>query len=198
MRRTHWPPWLVTGLAFGLVPVLVLGALTYGLRIPPLGLLAPLPAAEALDYQSRPARGLSPLSPEFLALVLGEKLGATVGEAPTSEPSLRRDTVRLGEAVERRVESHPLTNDDIAEAKTISQVPYTARTNTAGASRETGEPTDCGPAPEHSVWYRYQPPKDIGLIANTFGTSYAATLGVFRGRPGALERVGCDTDVQGN
>jgi Tol biopolymer transport system component len=100
--------------------------------------------------------------------------------------------------VERRVESHLLTNDDIAEAKTITHVPYTARTNTAGASREAGEPTDCGPAPEHSVWYRYQPPKDTGLIANTFGTSYAATLGVFRGRPGALERVGCDTDVQGN
>ena len=49
------------------------------------------------------------------------------------------------------------------------------------------------------MWYRFTPAVDLNLFADTFGTGYAAVLGVFTG-PGlaSLQTVGCDTSAAGN
>ncbi|MGH2739940.1 MAG: hypothetical protein ACRDH6_05595, partial [Actinomycetota bacterium] len=76
-------------------------------------------------------------------------------------------------------------------------VPFTARTNTSGATREKAEPADCHPT-GGTVWYRYRAKRTLGIVANTIGTTRAITLGVFEGTSLAdLRTVACDTDAGG-
>jgi Tol biopolymer transport system component len=203
----RWTPWLSFSVAIALVPVLVLGALEYGLRVPTFGSVAPLPPSAPLDYASRPVAAVSPLSSRFVSDVLGLTIGgesaiapvaAPTAGAPTSDGAVARPAVAAAPD-ERITEDHPLTNDRFAAARQVSGVPFTARTDTRAATREPQEPGDCAPVGSSTVWYRYQPAEDVGLVADTFGTDYATTLGVYRGsKGGALTNVGCDTDARGN
>ncbi len=73
-------------------------------------------------------------------------------------------------------------------------VPFTATTSTDNARREPGEPSSCTPT-GGTVWYRYVPRDDATLYANTFGTTYAAALGVFSGTTlQGLKPVGCNAE----
>lgn len=98
------------------------------------------------------------------------------------------------------VVSHALTNDDFARAYEVPSIPFTARTDSTAATRESGEPDGC--APIHgggTVWYRFQPTADLALTANTFGSDHLTALAVFTGpRVGELQAVGCDSDARGN
>lgn len=179
--------------------IFVSSALGFGVRVPGLGDLPALPGTVPLDYLSRPG-SLAPLSSRFVAEVLGIR---TQGRGRQEEPGARGLSARMGGAAretapQRLTDVHPLTNDKMRDARYVPAIPFTAHTDTRKATRESDEAKDCSPVGESTVWYRYTPPKDIGLIANTFGTDYSTTLGVFRGRPGSLSNVGCDTDARGN
>ena len=193
--------WTTGGIALALAPLLVLGALTLGPRVGPFGLLAPLPDARPLDYASRPDPGLSPLSARFIASVLGEPLRAgqrpPVGTAAgAGGPGVPAGIA--GVTAQRLTDVHPLTNDDVRDARVVPSVPFTAKTDTAKATREPGEPGGCAAVGESTVWYRYDAFGDIGLVANTFGSNHATALAVYRGSPGRLTSLGCDSDVRGN
>lgn len=178
---------------------LVAGAIAAGLWVPGLSILSPFRPEPALDYEAGLRSPLAPLRAEFIREVLG-------GTSPTES---RLDAIARREAAARSQDDldfapprppdiHPFTNDSMDNARTITALPYTAKTKTAQAGREPGEPDDCGSV-GGTAWYRYQATRDESLTANTFGTDHPITLGVFRssgtGRP---TLVACDSDVEGN
>jgi len=74
-------------------------------------------------------------------------------------------------------------NDDFANSKTISSLPYADATSTVGASTELDEPdagSSCAAAGA-SVWYRYTSPSDDRLDFSTEGSSFGAYIGVYTG-----------------
>jgi Tol biopolymer transport system component len=171
--------------------VLLLGTVTLGVRLRAVPEGEGLPRADALE--SGRSGGFSPLSPSFITGVLGGIIGLP-GRVPDLAPA---DGVPRAAptSIPRRISVvHGLTNDDRSQAREVPSVPFTARTETGDATREPGESRACGIG--GSVWYRFTAPYDVGLIANTFGSSYSTALGVFSGPQ--LSNVGCDTDVQGN
>ncbi|MCA1831592.1 MAG: hypothetical protein ABR548_05865 [Actinomycetota bacterium] len=85
-------------------------------------------------------------------------------------------------------------NDNFADATGLSKIPVTDRTNTAGAGVQPGEaqPT-CISSTGATVWYRYTPRTDAPLVASTFGSDFATTLGVYTGvKMTALQEAACD------
>jgi hypothetical protein len=48
-----------------------------------------------------------------------------------------------------------------------------------------------------TVWFAFTPTQNLRLEANTFGSNYDTTLGVFTGTRGALTFVGCSDDSNG-
>lgn len=189
----RWPRarWAVPLLVFVVDAGLVFGALGFGLRVRPFRVLPAYPEAASLDYSA--ATGVfSPLRSEFIAEVLGRVVpdGASGGDSAGLSPTR---TTEVGQVV-----LHPFTNDDFEDAKRVERLPFTAKTDTSDATQEQGEPRACAPV-GGSVWYRFRPKRDLGLSANTFGTTYATVLGVFRGsRLNELRSVGCDTSPEGN
>jgi Tol biopolymer transport system component len=170
------------------------GSVLLGLQMRVAAPPAPIRAAAPLDYEGAPLGSLSPLSAAYIADVLGSIVpGGRPGSALASAGNALARTPPPVPAPVRVEVVHEFSNDDRGRALTIPSVPFTARTDTRGATREPGETAACAPA-GGTVWYRYTPPADTGLIANTFGTSYSTTLGVFADS----QSVGCDTDVQGN
>ncbi|HEX9712993.1 MAG TPA: hypothetical protein VGB52_10650 [Actinomycetota bacterium] len=190
------PRRLRAPLAAVLVIILLLVSIGVSLRRDPFAFLFPFGRGPGLDYSAGPG-GFAPLDPSYIADILGEQRAA-----PTSGVSspVRRSDPGSGsfEPPRRLTDVHPLTNDDRGDARAVPGVPFTARTNTSAAGREPGEPADCGRL-GGTVWYRYAPSRDVGLIANTFGSSYATALGVFeQDADGGLSSIGCDSDLDGN
>ncbi|HVF33077.1 MAG TPA: hypothetical protein VM933_08575 [Acidimicrobiales bacterium] len=194
---------------------LVVAAVAAGLRLPGVRFLDPFPDVGRLDYSAGPPGGFPPLDPRFVRDLLGtseEAEGRTArepafqsaGPAGVEPPFPRKASLddpsgpTLGAPVEV---THVFDNDDFARAYPISSVPFTARTNTAGASAERGE-QQCGPLSGRSAWYAFTPQVDIGLLADTFGTDVAISLAVYTGTDLVdLERVPdteCSSDPRGN
>lgn len=190
MRFGSSQRWLVILGSLSLVPVIVVAALQVGVST--RGSIAALPATDVLDYLSRPGR-LQPLSQRFIAKVLGGDIPASL-EAGRSLPVLSRGS---SSDVGRLTDIHPLTNDDLVQARAIPAVPFTAKTTTRQATREAADPSACGSA-GGTVWYRYTPTQDLALIAYTFGSDHAISLGAFEGSPGDLRTLRCDTDTAAN
>jgi Tol biopolymer transport system component len=176
--------------------ILLFVAIDFGFRVPGVTFLDPFGGAGALDYRALAFGSFAPLRGDFIARQLGSVIGATSVEAA----GFTRESAGLapfGAGPEPVVISHRFTNDDLAHAYPVSSVPFTAKTNTTGASQQPGEPTDCAPV-GGTAWYRYRAPRSIGLIADTFGSTYATALGVYSGtRPSELRRIGCNTDARG-
>lgn len=193
MRKVAGGAGVVAGL--GCVAVLLFATISVGLRITGETVLRPRGTATSLDYRALSVGGFAPLRGEFIESELGSVIEqpARVRSASTQTP-ITPVSLELPQPVSVR---HVFTNDDFAHAYPVSGVPFTARTNTSGATKEGGERTDCSPV-GGSAWYRYRSPDSVGLIANTFGSGYATALGVFAGN-GAddLRRIGCDTDAGG-
>jgi Tol biopolymer transport system component len=165
----------------GLVVVLVLAATGLGLRLPGLGFLDLFNDRTNLDYQSRYQDTFQPLRESFVAQrVDGRTLPAAA-------------TVRTHSSLpaQRVIREHPLTNDRFAEAYPVPSVPFTAKTETGPATRERGEPTRCAQTGS-TVWYRYTAPVTATLLADTYGSAYPASIGVFSGRTlSDLTQIGC-------
>lgn len=190
---------VVTAIAAGGAVALIATAITTGLRVPGESAVPPFPPESALDYGTSFRSPFAPLRADFIR----EELGGANELSGTATPGLaaaleQRPTPAAAVAEPRPPDVHAFTNDDMQDARVISQLPYTAKTDTTGAGREAGEPSGCSSV-GGTAWYRYRAARDETLTANTFGTDYPVTLGVFRlagGRAPAV--VTCDSDVGGN
>lgn len=190
-RRMFWPKVAVgTGNAFTLFIAMVAVSVHLGgpARVPAFALQT------QLDYSQPPDGELAPLASSYVAGILGSS-----GDPHTIEPGRAAGRGRvLSTRRPPNVVDHPATNDDVAEAYPVSSVPFAARTDTTGASRESAEPQDCSPA-GGTLWYRFTAPDAGSLVASTAGTDYPVTLGVFSGTPRTgLSRVACSTDARGS
>ncbi|MCA1846700.1 MAG: hypothetical protein LC792_26600, partial [Actinobacteria bacterium] len=96
--------------------------------------------------------------------------------------------------------THAFSNDDFADAYRVPAVPFTARTDTSSATSQPGEPRSCAALGGRTAWYRFTPTRDIGLLADTFGTQRPTAVTVYTGRTlTALHREGeCSSDARGN
>jgi len=144
-----------------------------------------------LDYGPTIGGRFEPLSDEFIARVLGlggadERLG-TIGGSVTQ-------TGGFPSVPARTVVEHALTNDDMEDAYPIPSTRFTARADATGASRDPEEPSaSCAPTGD-TIWFKYVPAADEGLIANTFGTQRPVGLAVFADG----DVVRCHSNVDGN
>lgn len=90
----------------------------------------------------------------------------------------------------------PLANDDIANATIVTGVPFAAGPiDTSGATAAVDDPQDC--FNNGSNWYTFTPAADTFIEANTIGSEYDTTLGVYVGSPGSLSLIGCNDDFFG-
>lgn len=187
-RLSRWSlPPVAVATAFSL---LVLG-LGVGLRLPILGRLGSFPGLSPFDYSKVPGSGFAPLRDEFVRSALG-----SVAPLPSHDLSGERSARRVAKPSlpDVDVDVHPPVNDDRASARSVQRIPYRARTDTRGASREPEEPTDCGTY-DYTVWYRYRPSTDGVLIAHTFGSDYSVALGVFDAA--GMRNITCSSDARG-
>lgn len=114
---------------------------------------------------------------------------AAVGDA---RPPFRPRAVKPAPVV------HSFTNDDFDDAYAVDELPFSARSDASGASRQTGEPTDCLPA-GGTTWYRFDAGEPMALFGDTFGSRGATALGIYSGDSLAeLTKVACDVNALGN
>jgi len=184
--------------------LLAAALLLQGLGVAGIAQLAGLPGLSLLS-SSGPLGGLAPLSDEFVRRVLGLPSLTSPPRAPSPTP-VSTAFVTAGSpksaghdaAATRPVTvEHAFDNDDFASARRIPSVPYSATTDTTGEHREPGEPTSCAPV-GGTAWYRFDAPIDQALFADTFGTKYADSLGVFTGTSlQDLTQVSCGSSTSG-
>jgi hypothetical protein len=70
----------------------------------------------------------------------------------------------------------PPPNDDFADAKTVSEVPYSDAPDMTAATVEVGEPTTCGANVQRSAWYAFTP-----TTSGTYGGFAVDNVNVYRG-----------------
>jgi hypothetical protein len=88
------------------------------------------------------------------------------------------------------VELQPPANDDVDNATVISALPFTDAISTVDATTAGDDPFCNGN--EHTVWYAFTPTQDTPIRADTAGSDYATTLGVYTGSRGTLSEVACE------
>jgi lysophospholipase L1-like esterase len=92
-------------------------------------------------------------------------------------------------------------NDNFANATTVQTLPSGPMSaNTAGATKETGEPGQCGTTPiTNTVWYRLPAPNSSGIRVSTVGSTFNTVVGVYTGSSLAtLVQVTCNDDAAGS
>lgn len=185
---------------------ILFGTLQAALVIPSLEQLSPLARAGALDYSLGPVGLFESLRASFIAEILGLDLptsihvadGSSSDDSVLAAPIDSTSIAPIPGRLPRAVVEHPFDNDDFDDAHPISSIPFTGKTDTRSAQREASEPDDCEPV-GGTVWYRYQPDSNIGLLANSFGSDHAVALGVFAGKDLTnLRLVDCDVHPEGN
>ncbi len=227
-RPRAWLSTTAKPALFGLVAaafswLVLIGALQAGLAVPTEEYLAPLARARALDYSGTQTGPFSSLREAFIAQVLGldpkstpvlagssgddgPSLGSSSSSGPTTlssssgPPILPAPPPSQPGPLPRTIVEHPFDNDDFDDAYPVSTIPFTGKTDNRDARQEPGEPVTCEPV-GGTVWYRYSPGRNTGLLANTFGTDHSSALAVFHGRDLAtLEQIdnGCDVNAAGN
>jgi hypothetical protein len=80
-------------------------------------------------------------------------------------------------------------NDDFGTPTVISALPFTDSISTADATTAGDDPFCNGN--EHTVWYSFTPTQNLIIRADTVGSDYATSLGVYTGSQGALSQVAC-------
>jgi Tol biopolymer transport system component len=208
MSPAHRPRWLVPVAVLVLDAVLLFGAVGVGLAIPSLRLFGDIGKDPSLDYSAL-LGDLSPLREGFIAEVLGLEQPPPAANSSANVPvpgsenvattSANSGSVAPGRPERTIVEDPELDNDHFDRAYPVETVPFTARTEASQISREPGEPgASCLPEGE-TVWFRYRPDRDVGLIANSFGTPTPVALAVFTGESfGELTELDCDFNEAGN
>jgi hypothetical protein len=86
-------------------------------------------------------------------------------------------------------------NDDFDNAIVVPGLPFTDAQDTSETTTAADDPLPSCVGTTHTVWYRFTPPADMPIAANTFGSDYDTTLSVWTGTRGALEEVACNDDT---
>jgi hypothetical protein len=90
------------------------------------------------------------------------------------------------------VASHiPPPNDDFGNVAVIPALPFSKTLDTVAATSAADDPANCGGIARNSVWYAFTPAASITIVADTQASEYAANIGVYTGRRGALNPVAC-------
>lgn len=86
-------------------------------------------------------------------------------------------------------------NDTVGGATVITALPYSTTEDTTQATAGRGDAllnATCGaPATEASVWFKYTPSKDVGILIDVSNSSYDAGIIVASGKPDNLKLVDC-------
>jgi hypothetical protein len=85
------------------------------------------------------------------------------------------------------------TNDECTTAKNISHLPFSVIELTCDATLNPTDPV-CAGIDSHSVWFKFEAPRNMRISANTILSNYDTTLAVYTGNCGALIQVDCDDD----
>ena len=171
-------------------------------RVPVQGSSAGVPDATHFDYSLHGRGQFVPLRSAYVERVLGLTLAGLGPPAATAAPgpgSTARSSGLSARTPSPPIELvHAFTNRDFAHAYAVPRVPFAARTNTRRQTRNPGEPTSCS-AVGGSAWYRFVPRSSLTLRADTIGTDYPTSLGVFEGTAvDNLHQVGCATSATGS
>ena len=84
-------------------------------------------------------------------------------------------------------ETPPPPNDDFADAKIISTLPFSDEVDNTGATTEINEPQDCSYNSPWTVWYSFTSAANVLITANTAGSNMADTrLSVYQAVGGSL------------
>jgi hypothetical protein len=205
-RRIHVTggSFLAAATAFGVTWLLLLSAVSLGLRLPLLRHLSPF-ADPSPTYVGHHGAAFPSLSDAYVNQLLGVGRPAYPGspriEDLSSPVSLTQVPRRPVGGVPGGPETvdFPFTNDDFADAYPIRGLPFSGSTDMTGASREPGEPTGCAPT-GGTAWFRYSVkggPR--GLRVDSGGGGAPISLGVFSGHTlSALTKVGCTTSAKGD
>jgi hypothetical protein len=90
----------------------------------------------------------------------------------------------------------PPPNDDFDNAIRVASIPYGVNFNATDATRALDDPPCYGG--NQSLWFKFTPATNMRIEANTFGSNYDTTLGVFTGTRGSLTQIGCNDDSNGS
>ncbi|MEI6687968.1 MAG: S8 family serine peptidase [Thermoleophilia bacterium] len=91
-----------------------------------------------------------------------------------------------------------LTNDNFADATTLTGTAGTKTGSTANATHETGEPGHGGAGGAASIWYRWTAPANGTLTLTTQGSAFDTLLGAYTGSTVAgLTTIAQNDDVSG-
>lgn len=83
------------------------------------------------------------------------------------------------------------SNDDIADAVVVTDLPFTDALNTSEATFAASD-TYCGIA---TIWYQYTPAESGWVHLSTVGSDFDTMLGLYTGDPSALTVVECVDDT---
>ncbi|MBZ5493094.1 MAG: hypothetical protein LAO76_19430 [Acidobacteriia bacterium] len=86
-------------------------------------------------------------------------------------------------------------NDDFNHATVAPSVPFTTSQDVSNATVAPDDPFCVNR--NQTVWFAFTPTQNMRLEANTIGSDYDTTLGVYTGTRGALNQIGCDDDSNG-
>ena len=86
-------------------------------------------------------------------------------------------------------------NDDFNQATAVPAAPFTQTQSVAGATVAFEDPFCV--SQNQTVWFAFTPTRNMLLEANTAGSDYDTTLGVYTGARGALNQIGCNDDSNG-
>lgn len=89
-----------------------------------------------------------------------------------------------------------LSNDDRANALTLSGSSGDIEGTTLGATTEDGEPQHAGVPNSGSAWYRWQAPVPGQAVFHTHGSDIDTILAIYREENGSLTEVASNDDVE--
>lgn len=90
----------------------------------------------------------------------------------------------------------PLPNDDIADATSISSLPFHDTQMLGPATQEADEPTDCIATSDSTAWYRYDAAYTVTLRAYEHMIFSSGYLAAYRDTEEGLDLIGCaDEDL---
>lgn len=95
-----------------------------------------------------------------------------------------------------------VSNDSCSDATEITTVPFSQTRDTTMATSEPDDPLQSCTygAPfrnSNSVWYKFTPPQNGTVTAETTGSNYDTVLSAYTGTCGALTEVACNDDTAG-
>jgi hypothetical protein len=90
-------------------------------------------------------------------------------------------------------------NDDFGNATVIDTFDFTdTNVDADNATEWFDDPVCTSWRAQHSLWYRYTPPKDARLHVDTLGSTMEGAIAIYRGTRGNLTQVaGCDYFIYG-